>query len=73
MKNLLLAHLATTLFMVGVIQFVQVLCYPLFEKVGTKKKLALYSEACSRLTGYGVGPPMLVEARTALFLAFCRP
>ncbi len=73
MKYLLLAHLAATLFTVGMIRFVQVLRYPLFEKVGTKKKFALYSEAHSRLTGNSVGPPMLVEARTALFLAFRRP
>ncbi len=45
MKYLVLTHLAATLFMVGVIWFEQVVHYPLFEKVGTKKKLALYSEA----------------------------
>lgn len=45
MKYLLLTHLAATLFMVGVIWFDQVVHYPLFDKVGAKKKLALYSKA----------------------------
>ncbi len=43
MKNLLLAHLAATLFTVGMIRFVQVVHYSLFEKVGTKKKFGLYA------------------------------
>ena len=72
MKYILLAHLAATLFMVGVIWFVQVVHYPLFSRVGPEK-FSLYSEAHSRLTTYVVGPPMLVEAATALLLVFRRP
>ena len=72
MKYILLAHLAATLFMVGVIWFVQVVHYPLFSRVGSEK-FSLYSEAHSRLTTYVVGPPMLVEASTALLLVFQRP
>ena len=72
MKYVLLAHLAVTLFMVGVIWFVQVVHYPLFAKVGSEKFVS-YSEAHSRLTTYVVGPPMLVEAATALLLVFRRP
>lgn len=72
MKYILLAHLAATLFMVGVIWFVQVVHYPLFSRVGPEK-FSLYSEAHSRLTTYVVGPPMLVEALTALLLVFQRP
>ena len=72
MKYVLLAHLAATLFMVGVIWFVQVVHYPLFAKVGPER-FVLYSEAHSRLTTYVVGPPMLVEAATALLLVFRQP
>ncbi len=72
MKYVLLAHLAATLFMVGVIWFVQVVHYPLFARIGSKE-FALYSEAHSRLTTYVVGPPMLVEASSALLLVFRRP
>ena len=69
---LLLAHLTATLFMVGVIWFVQVVHYPLFARVGPEG-FSFYSEAHSRLTSYVVGPPMLVEAATALLLVFRRP
>lgn len=72
MKYVLLAHLAATLMMVGVIWFVQIVHYPLFARVGSGG-FALYSEAHSRLTTYVVGPPMLVEAATALLLVFRRP
>jgi len=71
-KYVLLAHLAATLFMVGVVWFVQVVHYPLFARVGPEK-FCLYSEAHSRLTTYVVGPPMLIEAATALLLVFRRP
>jgi hypothetical protein len=60
-KLVLLAHLAVTLFMLGVIWFVQVVHYPLFAKVG-QEGFTLYSKAHSHLTGYVVGPPMLVGA-----------
>lgn len=72
MEYLLLAHLAATLFMVGLIWFVQIVHYPLFSRVG-QKEFSLYSEAHSRLTSYVVGPPMLLEAGTALLLVFVRP
>ena len=56
----MLVHVGATLFMVGVIWFVQVVHYPLFSRAGLEK-VSLYSEAHSRLTTYVVGPPMLVE------------
>ncbi len=68
----MLVHVGATLFMVGVIWFVQVVHYPLFSRVGPEK-FSLYSEAHSRLTTYVVGPPMLVEAVTAFLLVFRRP
>ncbi len=58
--------------MVSVVWFVQVIHYPLFEKVGTER-FALYSKSHSRLTCYVVGPPMLAEAGTALLLVLHRP
>ena len=72
MEYLLLAHLAATLFMVGLIWFVQIVHYPLFSRVG-EEGFGAYSEAHSRLTSYVVGPPMLLEAATALLLVFRRP
>ena len=72
MEYLLLAHLAATLFMVGLIWFVQVVHYPLFARVG-EEGFPPYSEAHSRLTSYVVGPPMLLEAGTALLLVIRRP
>lgn len=72
MEGLFLAHLAATLYMVGLIWFVQIVHYPLFARVG-EEVFGPYSEAHSRLTSYVVGPPMLVEAATALLLVFRRP
>ncbi len=58
--------------MVGIIWFVQVVHYPLFERVG-KRGFQAYSAADSRLTGLVVGTPMLVEAATAVALPFSHP
>lgn len=71
-QALFLAHLTATLAMVGIIWFVQVVHYPLFECVG-KRGFQSYSAAHSRLTGLVVGPPLLVEAATAVALLFSRP
>jgi hypothetical protein len=67
-----LTHLTATLAVVGIIWFVQVVHYPLFERVG-KRGCQAYSAAHSRLTGLVVGPPMLVEAATAVALPFSPP
>ena len=72
MNFLLLVHLAATLFMVGLIWFVQVVHYPLFGKIGIEG-FPSYAEAHSRLTTWVVGPPMLLEASTAIVLLFVRP
>ena len=69
---LLLVHAAATMFMVGVIWFVQIVHYPLFARVGASG-FAGYSWAHSRLTGLVVGPPMLVEAATAVALVVNTP
>ena len=67
MELVFLAHVGATLFMVGLIWFVQIVHYPLFGRVGGDG-FADYSTAHSRLTGLVVGPPMLVEAATAAAL-----
>lgn len=67
---MLLVHLAPTFVMVGIIWFVQIVHYPLFARVGD---FATYSGAHSRLTGFVVGPPMLLEAATAVALVLVPP
>ena len=58
--------------MVGLIWFVQIVHYPLFASVG-RGGFAEYSRAHSRLTGLVVGPPMLLEAGTAVALVVWPP
>ena len=72
MHALLLANAVATLFMTGLIWFVQVVHYPLFARVGNEAFPA-YSRAHQTLTTLVVGPPMLVEALTALLLVVSRP
>jgi hypothetical protein len=54
-----------TLFMVGVIWFVQVVYYPLFSRVG-EAAFPEYERHHARRTGWVVGPPMLAELGTAV-------
>jgi hypothetical protein len=68
----LLAHVAATLFMVGLIWFVQVVHYPLFGGVGADRFVAYESQHTS-LTTLVVGPPMLIEALTGCLLLLRRP
>ena len=72
MQLILLAHSAATLFMVGVIWFVQIVHYPLFAGVG-REGFASYSTDHARLTGLVVGPPMLLEMATAIALVLFPP
>lgn len=58
--------------MVGLIWFVQIVHYPLMNRVG-KEAFRLYADAHSRLTSLVVGPPMLLEATTAVLLLLFRP
>lgn len=69
---LLLAHLAATAVMVGIVWFVQAVHYPLFADVGADGWVA-YAAAHVRRTGRVVGPPMLVEGATAALLLLRRP
>ena len=70
--TLLLVHAAATLFMTGVIWFVQLVHYPLFGAVG-EGEAAAYHRAHGRRTSWVVGPPMLVELVTAVGLAWMPP
>lgn len=66
-QRLLLVHAAATLFMAGVIWFVQGVHYPLFAELGGA--LPHYATRNARLTTWVVAGPMLVELATALVLA----
>jgi hypothetical protein len=71
-KLIFLAHVTATLFMCGVIWFVQVVHYPLFERVGTTQFTA-YENAHRDLITWVVIPPMLIEGLTAVLLLWQRP
>jgi hypothetical protein len=68
----LLAHAAATWYMVGLIWFVQVVHYPLFDRA-ERADFARFSQDHQRLTTWVVGPPMLAEMLTALALVVARP
>ena len=72
MNALLLANAVSTIFMTGLIWFVQIVHYPLFAAVGSDAFPA-YSRSHQALTTFVVGPPMLVEALTAAALVLGRP
>ncbi len=65
--TLLLIHAAATLFMTGLIWFVQVVHYPLMAKVGADG-FKEYETHHQRLTTWVVGPAMLVELACAGWL-----
>lgn len=69
---LLLVNAAATWFMVGLIWFVQIVHYPLFSAVG-ERGYAAYQIQHMNLTGAVVGPPMVIEAITALLLVMSPP
>ncbi|MBL8231847.1 MAG: hypothetical protein JNL98_25340 [Bryobacterales bacterium] len=69
---ILLIHAAATLYMTGLIWFVQVVHYPLMAKVG-RTAFAEYEQLHSNYTTLVVGPPMLIEIATALALAISPP
>ena len=63
----LLMHAGSTLFMVGLIWFVQIVHYPLFARVGREEFVA-YEQIHQRLTTWVVAPTMLTELSTAILL-----
>jgi hypothetical protein len=64
---LALVHLASTLFMTGLIWFVQVVHYPLLGVVGEEGFTRCQSFHLDR-TSFVVGPPMLAELFSGLLL-----
>lgn len=68
----LLANAAATLFMTGLIWFVQVVHYPLFALVGEPGSAA-YAARHQALTTLVVGPVMLVELAASVWLAISPP
>lgn len=70
--QLLFVHLAATVFMTGLIWFVQIVHYPMFQYVG-EDVFVNYEKIHQRLTTYVVGPAMLVEAGTAAYLLWRSP
>lgn len=68
----LIAHLASTWGMVGLIWMVQAVHYPLFLAVGQDDFVA-YERAHTKRISYIVGPLMGVESLTALALLPLRP
>ena len=68
----LLAHVAATLAMTGLIWFVQIVHYPLFDRVGTER-FRDYEHEHVRRTGRVVVPLMLLEAITAPLLIVAAP
>ena len=72
MKTVLLIQVFSTLFMLGLIWFVQIVHYPMFDGVGSEG-FAAYEERHQRLTTYVVMPVMLLELATAIALVPCSP
>ena len=65
---ILLANVVSTLFMVGLIWMVQIVHYPLFDDFGQENYVRYQQRHQSNIT-YIVGPIMLIELATAVFLA----
>ena len=70
--ELALLHALATIYMTGLIWFVQVVHYPLKALVGPAQ-FSAYHEAHKARTAWVVGPPMLIEAASALWLAIDPP
>lgn len=69
MNWIFLTHLAFTLYMTGVIWFVQIVHYPLMGKVGSDYFVA-YERSHTMFTTFVVGPQMVIELATAVLLVF---
>ena len=72
MNYLLLAHVAATLFMTGLIWFVQIVHYPLLSSVGADAFVA-YENRHRNRTLWVVAPPMLTELITGGLLLAANP
>ncbi len=72
LRTVLLSHAAATLYMTGLIWFVQIVHYPLLGMVGNGEFTA-YEQRHMTLTSWVVIPPMLAEVGTAALLLWYRP
>jgi hypothetical protein len=71
-RSLFVAQAASTVFMTGVIWFVQIVHYPLFAAID-RAGFAEYEQRHTALTTRVVAPAMLVEALSAVLLIWWRP
>jgi hypothetical protein len=71
-RVVLLVHAAATLFLTGLIWFVQVVHYPLLGHVGDAS-LPGYAQHHARLTTFVVAPAMLIETLTAAAIVALGP
>lgn len=71
-QMIIAAHLASTIFMLGLIWFVQIVHYPLYSRVG-RAEFAQYERNHTAITGMVVIPPMLIEVGTLALLWAARP
>ncbi|MEM9355323.1 MAG: hypothetical protein AAGB04_03850 [Pseudomonadota bacterium] len=71
-KWTLLLHVASTMAMVGLIWFVQIVHYPLFSRVG-RNNFRRYEMDHQRLVAWIVAPGMFAELATAIILVWSRP
>ena len=69
---LFLIHLASSWAMTGIVWFVQIVHYPLFNAVG-RERFETYENMHTRQTGIVVAPLMGIEALTALVLVVATP
>jgi hypothetical protein len=72
MSWVVLLHVLSTVFMAGVIVFVQVVHYPLMANVG-RSGFVTYERLHAVRTGWVVGFPMIAELGTGLWLAVLPP
>jgi uncharacterized membrane protein len=70
--TLLLSHTFVTVFMTGLIWFVQIVHYPLLASVGCES-YAGYQQQHEQRTGWLVAPVMLLELATGILLVFYGP
>ena len=63
---LFLLHVGSTLYMMGLIWFVQVVHYPLHAHVGAEQ-FSNYQHLHMNWTTFVVGPPMLIEMATTVW------
>lgn len=70
--TVMLGSIASTLFLAGVIWFVQLVHYPLFASVG-RSEFAHYETEHAGRTTWIVAPAMLIEAATSVLLLWVRP